>query len=118
MADSALFVGFGIPVRGRERKAIGVFNDTVEYYARLQQNGDIESFEPVLLEPHGGELGGFFLLRGDGDKLAHLRNSAEFERLTLRGQLIAEHLGVVGGVLGERLISQLATFAQQVDELA
>jgi hypothetical protein len=118
MADSALFVGFGIPVRGRERKAIGVFNETVEYYARLQQNGDIESFEPVLLEPHGGELGGFFLLRGDGDKLAHLRNSAEFERLTLRGQLIAEHLGVVGGVLGERLASQLATFAQQVDELA
>jgi hypothetical protein len=118
MADSVLFVGFGIPVRGREQQAIGVFNEAVEYYARLQQNGDIESFEPVLLEPHGGELGGFFLLRGDQDKLAHLRGSAEFERLTARAQLIAEHLGVVGGVIGERLMSQMATFAQQISELA
>jgi hypothetical protein len=118
MADSALFVGFGVPVRGREQKAIAVFNEAVEYYTRLQQNGDIESFEPVLLEPHGGELGGFFLLRGDRDKLAHLRSSDEFERLTLRAQLITEHLGVVGGVVGERLMSQVATFAQQVAELA
>jgi hypothetical protein len=118
MADSVLFVGFGVPVRGREQQAIGVFNEAVEYYARLQQSGDIESFEPVLLEPHGGELGGFFLLRGDQDKLAHLRSSAEFERLTVRAQLIAEHLGVVGGAIGERLMSQMATFAQQISELA
>jgi hypothetical protein len=118
MADSALFVGFGLPVRGRERKAISVFNEVVEYYSRLQQSGEIESFEPVLLEPHGGELGGFFLLRGDRDKLAHLRVSEEFERQTLRGQLIADNLGVVGAALGERLVSEMATFAQQVDELA
>ncbi|MGH3303167.1 MAG: hypothetical protein ACRDOK_16100 [Streptosporangiaceae bacterium] len=118
MADSALFVGFGFPVRGREQKAIGVFNEAFEYYSRLQQNGDIESFEPVLLEPHGGELGGFYLLRGDRDKLAHLRTSEEFERQTLRGQLIVDNLGIVGAVLGERLMSQLETFARQVDELA
>jgi hypothetical protein len=118
MADSALFVGFGLPVRGRERQAISVFNEVIEYYSRLQQSGEIESFEPVLLEPHGGELGGFFLLRGDRDKLAHLRSSDEFARQTLRGQLIADNLGVVGAVLGERLISEMATFAQQVDELA
>jgi len=35
--------------------------------------GEIESFEMVLLEPHGGELGGFILLRGDQDKLARIR---------------------------------------------
>jgi hypothetical protein len=118
MADSALFVGFGLPVRGRERKALSVFAETVEYYSRLQQSGEIESFEPVLLEPHGGELGGFFLLRGDRDKLAHLRTSEEFERRTLRGQLIADNLGVVGAAIGDRLASQLATYTQQVEELA
>jgi hypothetical protein len=118
MADSALFVGFGFPVRGRERKAVFVFNESFEYYTRLQSSGEIESFEPVLLEPHGGELGGFFLLRGDRDKLAHLRTSEEFERLTLRGGLIVENLGIVGGVLGERLMNQIATFGQQVEELA
>lgn len=117
MADSALFIGFGYPVRGRERQALSVFTETVEYYSRLQQQGDIESFEPVLLEAHGGELGGFFLIRGDRDKLAHLRASDEFEQRTLRAQLIAEHLGVVGAAIGERLMSQLAVFAEQLDEL-
>jgi hypothetical protein len=117
MADSGVFVGFGLPVRGRERQAIQVFNETFEYYSRLQQESEIESFEPVLLEPHGGELGGFFLLRGDQDKLARILASEEFGRRTARGQLIVENLGVVGALLGDRLVAQLARFAEQVEEL-
>ena len=30
----------------------------------------IESFEPVFLEPHGGDLTGFILIQGDAAKLA------------------------------------------------
>jgi hypothetical protein len=118
MADSGLFIGFGAPVRGRELQATKVFNEVLEYYSRLQQEGEIESVEPVLLEPHGGELGGFFLLRGDQDKLARVRASEEFERFTTRGQLIVENLGIVSAVLGERLVRQISLFDQQVGELA
>ena len=117
MADSGLFIGFGAPVRGRERQAIKVFNEGFEYYSRLQQEGEIESFEPVLLQPHGGELGGFFLLRGDQDKLARIRSSEEFERLTVRAQLIVENLGIVSAALGARLMSQMSVFGAQVEEL-
>lgn len=117
MADFGLFIGFGAPVRGRERQAIKVFNEAFEYYSRLQQEGEIENFEPVLLEPHGGELGGFFLLRGDQDKLARIRSSEEFERYTVRGQLIVEGIGIVGAALGTRLMSQMSLFAEQVEEL-
>ena len=117
VADSGLFVGFGQPVRGRERQATKVFGETVEYYSRLQQQGEIESFEPVLLEAHGGELGGFFLLRGEQDKLARVRGSEEFARLTLRAQLIADNIGIVGAVLGERLGAEMATYEQQLGDL-
>jgi hypothetical protein len=117
MADSGLFIGFGLPVRGRERQASKVFNEVFEYYSRLQQGGEIESFEPVLLEPHGGELGGFFLLRGDQDKLARVRASEEFARHTVRAQLIIDNLGVVGALLGERLMGEASLFDQQVAEL-
>ena len=117
MADSGLFLGFGLPVRGRERQAIKVFGEAIEYYSRLQQDGEIESFEPVLLEPHGGELGGFFMLRGDQDQLARIRASEEFQRLTARAQLITENLGVVSALLGERLMSEMSMFSQQVEEL-
>jgi hypothetical protein len=117
MADFGLFIGFGLPVRGRERQAITVFNEVFEYYSRLQQEGQIESFEPVLLEPHGGELGGFFLLRGDQDKLASIRSSDEFERHTVRGQLSVENIGVVAATLGGRLAAQITLFTEQAEEL-
>jgi hypothetical protein len=50
MADAALFVGWGNAVRGRERQALKVFAEAAEFYTRLQQEGEIESFEPVFLE--------------------------------------------------------------------
>lgn len=117
MADSGLFIGFGAPVAGRERQASKVFNETFEYYSRLQQEGEIESFEPVLLQAHGGELGGFYLLRGDQDKLARTRSSEEFERLTVRALLVVENLGIVDAALGARLMSQMSMFGEQVEEL-
>jgi len=117
MADSGLFVGFGMPVRGRERQAINVFGEAIEYYTGLQKQGDIESFETVLLEAHGGELGGFFLLRGEQDKLAQVRGSQEFGRLTLRAQLISDDIGIVGAALGERLAAEMSTYTQEVEDL-
>ncbi len=117
MADSGLFIGFGYPVRGREQQATKVFAEASEYYSRLQQQGEIESFEPVLLEPHGGELGGFFLLRGDQEKLSRVRGSEEFERMTVRAQLIVDDIGITGAFIGERLMSQMSTFIKQVEDL-
>ena len=65
MANAALVIGWGPVVPGREQKALQVFGEAIQYYTRLQQQGQIESFEPVALEPHGGDLNGFLLVRGD-----------------------------------------------------
>lgn len=118
MADAGLFVGFGQPVRGREQQAIGVFNEAVQYYAALQEQGEIDGFDAVLLEPHGGELGGFFLLRGEVAKLASVRTSDDFQRLNARAGLIVENLGVVGASLGAGIEQQMALYQAQVAELA
>jgi hypothetical protein len=117
MADFGLFLGFGTPVRGRERQAIAVFNEGMEYWTRLQQQGEIESFESVFLEPHGGDLSGFTLLRGDRDKLESIRTSDEFARQSLRAGLITERLGVVGATLGERLGTLMGVYNEQLEEL-
>ena len=117
MADSVLFVGFGPPVRGREGKAVDVFGEAVAYYTSLQGGGEIESFEAVFLEAHGGDLGGFFLLRGDADKLASVRTSDAFGRLNLRAGLVVENLGVVGGFTGEGIASQMGLYQEAVADL-
>jgi hypothetical protein len=70
MADSALFIGWGAPIPGREQKSTTIFGEAVALWTKLQGDGVIESWGAYFLEPHGGDLEGFFLLRGDRDKLA------------------------------------------------
>ena len=72
MADAGLFIGWGAPVRGREAKGLEVVGEALAYYGRLQQEGAIESFETALLEPHGGDLQGFILLRGSEEAVSEL----------------------------------------------
>jgi hypothetical protein len=118
MADAGLFIGWGEVVRGRETEALEVFNETLAYYGRLQEEGTIENFEPVFLEPHGGDLSGFILIRGDAEKLASLRVSEEFSQLAIRVGMIVENFGIVGADLAERLQRQMAFYTEQIGAFA
>jgi hypothetical protein len=117
MARGALFIGWGAAARGREQQALQLFGEVTQYYTQLQQRGEIESFEPVILEPHGGDLGGFMLVKGEQDALSRLRTSEEFLRFTARAQLCLESVGVVGAAVGEELQRQFAMFQQLVAEV-
>jgi hypothetical protein len=118
MADAAIFVGWGPVIPGREQKALQVFNEAIQYYTRLQQQGQIESFESVALEPHGGDLAGFLLLRGETAKLSQVRSSEEFTRLNTRAVLVVTNFGAVGAYIGEGLNRLFADFQRQSAELA
>jgi hypothetical protein len=118
MADDALFIGWGEVVRGREEKAVEVFGETIQYYGQLQQDGKIESFEPYFLAPHGGDLGGFVLLRGERSQLDEIVRSEEFERLQTRVTLIVDGSGTVPAVTGERLAQSMGHFQEATQDLA
>jgi hypothetical protein len=118
MADAGLFIGWGEVVRGRETEAIEVFNETLAYYGRLQEEGTIENFEPVFLEPHGGDLNGFILIRGEAEKLASLRVSEEFTQIATKATLVVENFGIVGADLAERLQRQMEFYTEQIGAFA
>jgi hypothetical protein len=118
MADFAIFVGWGEVIAGREEQATRVFGETMEYFGRLQQQGEIASIEPFFLEPHGGDLNGFFLARGERDALSRIRNSEEFDRVVLRATMVVDHVGVVSATTGQELNRQLGEFQQNATELA
>ncbi len=117
MADAALFIGWGAVVRGREKEALESFNEAMQYNQQLQSRGDIESFESVILEPHGGDLTGFVLVRGDADKLDRLRRSPEFQQRITRAQLLLDNVGVVGGAIGASLMRQIGIYAEEVEKV-
>ena len=103
MAEAGLFIGWGAPVRGRETVGLGVFQESIAYWGSQQESGGIESFEVVVLEPHGGDLAGFFLIRGSQDQLDALRRADDYRRLITRATMIVEGVGVVGAFLDDGL---------------
>ena len=117
MADAVLFIGWGVVVPGREQQSFQVFGEGVAYWQRLQQQGAIESFEAVTLEPHGGELAGFVVMRGEREKLEHVRYSDEFLRLNVRAALVVHNFGVVTGFSGEALNRLFASFQAEASDL-
>ncbi len=118
MADYALFIGWGRVLPGREEMALKLFGEATEYYGKLQQRGILESFEPVVLEPHGGDLDGFFILKGDAQKLNQLRSDDdEFMSLTARAQTMLEDVGVVGAAVGNGVMRQIGIFERAIRAL-
>jgi hypothetical protein len=117
MADEALFIGWGDVVRGRERKAVEVFNESLQYYGQLQQDGKIESFDAWLLAPHGGDLAGFIVLRGQRERLDEVRRSPDFERIETRAGMIVDRIGVVNAYTGEALGRLMSQFEEAAADL-
>ena len=99
MAESGLFIGWGDIRTGRTTASSKVFAEALAYWPTLQAAGEIESFETVILNFHGGDLGGFFLLRGDPERLGRLSMSPEFQRLIQRASAVVEGLGVISANL-------------------
>jgi hypothetical protein len=117
MADRALFIGFGAPVRGREERAIEVFNEFVGMCGRMQSDGRIEGMDVALLDPHGGDLGGFFMVHGSETQCAALPNDEEFRRATIDASLIVDNFGVVPARTGEAVGAEMAMYAEAVKKV-
>ena len=117
MADHGLFIGWGRSVPGREQKALEVFNQAGELWSKWQEDDRIESFEIVLIPPHGGDLYGFALLRGEADQLSALRDDDEFIALLQRAGMIVDALGVVNAYVGRGVSRVIGLFQQQIAEM-
>ena len=117
MADRALFVGFGQPVRGREERAVDVFGEFVGMFGRMQSEGRIEGMDVTLLAPHGGELGGFFMVHGSEEQCSALQLDEEFRRASIDAGLIVENFGVVPAITGEGVGREMAWYGDAVKKV-
>ncbi len=111
-ATHGMFIGWNRPKSGHEAQAIETFQSVIAYLGKQQQHGAIESFEPAFLGPHGGDLNGFVLVRGDRARLDTLRWSDEFLDLTTRANIFVDGFGVLPLVLGAEIAAQMQRFAK------
>ena len=114
MADGILFIGWNRPVVGREKQAMQLFQKCLEYYTKVKKEGMIESFEPVLLAAHGGDLNGFWLLKGSTQKLGEIQRDSVFIDLIIEAGYCLEGFGVVPGYIGEGLTNLFSRWSKLV----
>ena len=111
MANRILFLGWNRVVAGREQQAMQLWQKSMEYYTGLQSDGRIESFEPVLLWAHGGDLNGFIIVRGDAEKLAGVEEDESYFDLMAEAAYCLEGFGVVRGDIGESITNSMSRWS-------
>ena len=116
MAEAGLFIGFGRAARARETQAIDVLRQLRALCEQRRDAGTIAHVDAVLLAPHGGDLGGFMLLRGSVEQLDRLQRDEDFRRLTVRAGLVAERLGIVEAHVDAGFETALERYEEQVRE--
>jgi hypothetical protein len=113
MADRILFIGWRMPVKGREERAIEVFNESVGLYGRLQQEGRIEGFAAVFLASNP-LLGGFFQLHGTAEQLFAVREDEAFQRSMVDAELSVDGMHILEGYTGDAIAGQMGIYTEAV----
>lgn len=107
MASNVILFGWNRSTPGREHISGQHFQEFVQYLGGLQQAGGIQGFDVVLLDPHGGDLNGFFLIRGESAKLDALMSSEEWEMHVTRGGLHLDGQGMIRGATGDLVMERM-----------
>lgn len=111
-SNAGLIVGWNQPIANREAETTAKFTEYLGYLGKLKNNGQIESFEPVLAQPHGGDLNGFILVRGEKAKFAQLRDTDEWKNWEAWGAFNLMGFGVVPCYLGDAIQDQMTRYSK------
>lgn len=114
MSSNVLFFGWNRSIPGREKMSAEHFQSFNEYLATQQRKGLIQAFEPIFLDPHGGELNGFFLIRGDGAQLDALMASDDWRIHTIRAAIHLDKAGAVRGAGGDEVARRMGMWMREL----
>jgi hypothetical protein len=103
-------------VRGAEERALEVFNDAMGLLGRMQQEGRIEGFDVILLEPNIG-LDGMVIARGTAEQITAMRADEEFLRNTVDAQLCVEDIRHIEGYTNEGVARMMAMYQEAIAKI-
>ena len=114
MSSNVAFFAWNRSIPGRERTSGEHFQEFVTYLEGLQKNHKIQSYDVVFLNPHGGDLNGFFLIRGANSQLTDLISSSEWTTHMTRAGMHLEGSGNVLGVTGDMVMERMALWTKNI----
>jgi len=109
-----MLFGWNRPVPGREKVSAQHFEEFVQYLGGLQQKGAIQALDIVFLDPHGGDLNGFFLIKGEPAKLDALVATTEWLTHITRASHHLDGSGVIRGITGDEVMGRMALWTSVI----
>jgi hypothetical protein len=114
--DNVMFIGWNNPRQGREAMAGELFGSCLAYFGAQKEAGNIESFEPILLSSHGGDMNGFFLVKGDAEKLDGMGKTDEFMKIAMQLGYALQGFGIIRGWHGDNLMQLMGKWTEMVSQ--
>lgn len=114
MSSNVILFGWNRSIPGREELSGEHFSEFVQYLSELQQAGAIQSFDVVFLDVHGGDLNGFFLIRGANAQLNDLVGSEAWVVHMMRAGMHMDGAGVVRGVTGDLVMERMGQWTNAI----
>jgi len=93
MANGAIIITWGTPVRGREMQSLDVFGRSLAYWDEKAKEGKIHGHhEYFAISGNSTQRAGTMVIEGDLDALAQLMVDADNTRLLAEASMIVDNL--------------------------
>jgi len=93
MANGAIIITWGTPVRGREMQSLDVFGRSLAFWDEKAKEGKIHSHHEYLaISGNATQRAGTMVIEGDLDQLAQLMVAEENTRLLAEASMIVDNL--------------------------
>jgi hypothetical protein len=116
--DAALMVEWGMPLAGREGRALEEFFAHVQWWGELQASGKIREFR--VYNARGGDISrgaGFVLVEGTSKQIEAFSSSDEFRKSICKVSLITSYLNVRHFDVGDNVTKQMQIYGSALKEL-
>lgn len=114
MKSDVIFFAWNRAIPAREHLSGKHFEEFNHYLTELQNAAKIESYEVVFLNHHGGDLNGFFLIKGDAAQLDEILASEQWRNHMIRASFHLEGAGEVRGVTGDLVLERMRIWANNI----
>ncbi len=114
MSSHVILFGWNRSIPGREPLSRAHFGDFVQYLTGLEQKKAIDGFDVVFLDPHGGDLNGFFLIKGSAAQLHTLASSSDWITHMTRAALHLEAAGAIHGATGDEISKRMEIWSKLI----
>jgi len=115
--DSALMIEWGMPIEGRETKALEEFMNHVQWWTQLKSSGKISDFR--IYGPLVGNIeqrAGFIIIEGTDKQIHDLHTSEEFRSNLNKVIIVGHNINVTLLETGDAMTTRMQRYGKNLKE--